>query len=173
MKAKKAVPVLAIVTLFALISPIVSGCGSGSPLEATKSLLRSFSKGDWEGFMKAILPDRVRSMTQEDINSWKGALESIDFDVGQLKFEVKPEGENSAIVEIVGGNIKFKKAKPGGGTLDVTKMTMTYVDPGTKKLQVEQIKGEDAESVRQNILRYRTKKFKGRWYVDFPLAETS
>ncbi|MDD5747573.1 MAG: hypothetical protein PHP64_00730 [Actinomycetota bacterium] len=162
------------VFLLVLFVPVLQGCSPSSAKEAAVRYIEARDSNDWEGVMRVVLPDRVRSMTQRDIDYRKQLLqkmsEGMDFNVDKMKFKIRYEGVDRAVVEIVDGIINFKSPTYPEGTLDMKKMEIRYKDPATREEHVEVLKGDDLEMMKNSFAIIDMKKYKGHWYVDVDLS---
>lgn len=162
--------------LIALVLPIlISGCAPSSPLEAVKRMLQARDDDNWDEFQSSILPDDIHTMTSKDIayrKEWlKNMSQSILFNVKQLQFTEKNTGADTAEVQITGGIITLKDPYYKEVKLDTGKMQFSYTDPEKNQPVTENISDQDAQAIIGEFLLYKTKKYKGGWYVDINLAQ--
>lgn len=146
--------VVAICLVVAMGLPAIAlavGQGASSPEKAVAEFYLSLEEGNWDGYLSSILPDNVRSMTQEDVIREKESFESSDFTYEDLEFKTvrNPENEDKAEVELTAGKI--------AGTNPMTGEEETTT--------IKEIKEEYDITPKLETARY-----KGSWYVDVPLA---
>jgi hypothetical protein len=172
--------IVAAVCLAAILSVAASGCGPATPAEATRNFLKSIDTDNWNLFLNSILPNQVRSMTNEDIVYWrdtalKQAGESVRFNPGQLgmKQQFIGKDKNKAKVTVVNGKIILVKAQAGADVvLDIGRKKYSYKDPSTGKTVTQPFTQREDE-IAKSLTEYNTNKYKGRWYVNFPLERPS
>lgn len=166
--------VVLVILLFA--TPLLMwGCAGSTPVEAVKKFITGIDMNNWNAFRESVLPDEVRKMTRDDVQYWRDRLlpqvsETYKFNLEQLKFKVKPEKKNKALVKIVEGQIVVIKGSKSGTdlTIDAKTETTSYVDAEKKERVTEQFSGQKLYT-----LEFPVKKYKGRWYVEITLSQSS
>ena len=144
--------VSAIVLLMFLAVPLAaSGCGSQTPEAAVGDFYDAIEEHNWNSYLSTILPENVRRMTEEDVQNEKERFDEGDFVYDDLEFKTvyNEENENEAEVELVSG--KIIGTNPVSGERETTTI---------------------AEIKEQYDItpKFNTRKYKGHWYVDVPLA---
>ena len=142
----------AIVLLMFLAVPLAaSGCGSQTPEAAVQDFYNAIEERNWNAYLSTILPENVRRMTEEDVKHEKERFEEGDFVYEDLEFKTvyNEENENEAEVELTSG--KIIGTNPMSGERETT--------------TIAEIKEQyDITPM------FNTRKYKGHWYVDVPLA---
>jgi len=144
--------VSAILLLTFLAVPLAaSGCGAKTPEAAVGDFYAAIEEHNWNAYLSSILPENVRRMTEEDVQYEKERFEEGDFLYEDLELKTVPseENENEAEVELTSGKI-------------------TGTNPMSGKRETTTI----AEIKEQYDItpKFNTRKYKGHWYVDVPLA---
>ncbi len=161
--------------IIVLTTPLLSsGCAASTPVEAVEKFITGIDFNDWSAFKESVLPDEVRKMTREDVQHWRENVlpqvsESYKFNLEKLKFKVKPEKKNRALVKIVEGKIIVIKGSKSNTdlTVDARTETVSYVDAEKKEIVTEKFSGQKLYT-----LEFPVEKYKGRWYVDIPLSQS-
>ncbi len=130
---------------------MAAGCGPQTPEKAVRDFYKSIEKHDWNAYLNSVLPARVRRMTESDIMEQKKEFLDSDYKYTglKLKADYKGKDKNRADVELQAGLISGKNPSTGK----------------TERTTIAKIKKE--YDVTPTIA---TRKYKGRWYVDIPLA---
>ncbi len=164
-----------ILLLLFIVSPILTtGCAASTPIEAAKKFITGIDTNNWNAFMESVLPEETRKMTQEDVQYWRERVlpqvsEAYKFNVEKLKFKVRPEGKNKALVKIVEGKIVIIKGSKSNTdlTIDAKTETSSYIDAEKKQIVTEKFSGEKSYT-----LEFPVEKFKSGWYVRIPLSRS-
>ena len=152
LKKKTVRAVSAIVLLMFLAVPLAaSGCGAETPEAAVRDFYIAIEERNWNAYLSSILPENVRRMTEEDVQYEKERFEEGDFvyEDLELKTAFNEENDNEAEVELTSGKIT-----------------------GTNPMSGERETTTIAEIKEQYDItpKFNTRKHKGHWYVDVPLA---
>ncbi|MCG2794576.1 MAG: hypothetical protein L6427_01670 [Actinomycetia bacterium] len=149
-RAIRAVSTIALL-VFLAVPLVASGCGSQTPEGVVRDFYKAIEDGDWNAYLSSVLAENVRRMTEEDVQYEKERLLEGDFTYEGLKFETvyDEKKENEAEVELIEG--KITGTNPTSGERETTTV---------------------AEIKKQYDITpsFKTRKYKGRWYVDVPLA---
>jgi hypothetical protein len=124
------------------------GCGPSTPEAAVQNLTKAINNGDWEGFLSSILPEKVRVMSDTEMQSQKKLFKENreEFAGLQMKVVFDKNDKNKAKVVLTAGK-------------------NTRVNPTTGQNETVNIKDYPEEGRTLNAV-----KFKGRWYVDITLS---
>lgn len=169
------VAALAGLLAMALALPIfTAGCEPSKPDVAVRNFLNAIDTNNWNEFVNSVLPDKVRKMTNEDIQYWrdtalKEASQSVRFNADRLSLKTSPQGKNKANVTVTAGNILLVKALSGSDiVLNIGNKTYSYKDPQTNKVKTEKFADREAQ-IAKGLAEYKAEYYKSRWYVDFNL----
>jgi hypothetical protein len=146
----KVVFIIAVATALAA-TLAVSGCGAPNPQTAVQNFYKAIENHDWNAYLSAVAPENVKRMTAQDRSSQKKKFESTGFKYEGVKYKaiIDKKNPDKASVELTDGVIKGKNQQTG--QQEATTIAQIKKDYGiTPALD--------------------TIKYKGRWYVDVPLA---
>jgi hypothetical protein len=145
-----AVFVMCIALSLTLVAP---GCGgSSSPDTAVRNLFQAINNGDWDAFLGSVLPERVRVMSDTEMQTQKEQIKKKSEGYTDLKMKVEYDKKNKdvATVVITGGKISHENPTTG---------------------QKETVIIEDyVKQYPEQVPTIKVRKFKGRWYADIQLS---
>jgi hypothetical protein len=149
---RKASVTAAIVTCAALaITLVAAGCGgSSSPDTAVSNFFQAISQGNYNAFASAVLPERVKAMTDTESKSLQDQIKKKSEKYSGMKFKVvyDKNDKNKAKVVVLSGKI-------------------TAQNPTTGKNETMDIKSVPESARTLNVVKY-----KGSWYLDIPLSSS-
>lgn len=143
---------LAALSLALAMPFFAAGCGGAStPKQAVRDFYKAVEDGDWNAYLRTILPENVRRMTESDFQGTKEQFQESDYQYKNLSFKtiLDKQHKDRAKVELTSG-------------------TIVGTNPMTNKKEsttIEEIKKSYDITPSINV-----KKFKGGWYVDIPMA---
>jgi len=151
LEPKRTVSITAIIIMCLALSLtlMTSGCGgSSTPDTAVADFFQAISQGDWSAFAGAVLPERIRVMSDTETRDLQAQIKKKSEQYTDLKFKVvyDKSDKNKAKVVILSGKISAK-------------------NPTTGKQESMDFKDIPEESRTLSAV-----KFKGRWYVDIQLS---
>jgi len=116
-----------------------------------RNFYTSIQNRDWNGYLSSILPSNVRRATDADLVDQKKKFMANDYKYLGLKLKTTPDAKdpNKSAVELTSGVVKGKNPQTG------------QVESTT----IAQIKKQYGVTPTLS-----TAKYKGRWYVDVPIA---
>lgn len=149
-KTARIATVLVLVSTMGLAT-LIAGCGAQSPEQAVREFYDAIESHNWNAYLGAVLPENVRRMTEVDMQKQKKEFNSTDFSYKGLvlKTEYDKKNKDKAEVKLEGGVISGKNPSTGK----------------TERTTIAEIKKD--YGVTPSIA---TENYKGRWYVDVPLA---
>jgi hypothetical protein len=143
---------IAAVLVVALAVPLLaSGCGAATPQDATSSFINAINSRDYNAYLNSVLPENVMRMTEADKSETKKQFEASDTKYNNIKFKTIPD-----------------KSDKNMATVELTSGTITGTNPQTKKKESTTI--EDINKTYKQTLSLKVRKYKGKWYVDVPVA---
>lgn len=150
-KSRRAALTVAVLAIALTLPLLLAGCGPQTPEAAVQSFYSAQQNRDFNGLLSSVLPANVRRMTDADRAGVKKQVAQSQIKAQGLKFKTVPDkkGPDKATVDIVAGVLSVK-------------------DPATG--QTQKITITDYKKQTGNYPSYPTEKYKGRWYVDIPLA---
>lgn len=151
LEPKRTVSITAIIIICLALSLtlMTSGCGgSSTPDTVVADFFQAISTGDWSAFAGAVLPERIRVMSDTETRDLQAQIKKKSEQYTDLKFKVVNDksDKNKAKVVILSGKISAK-------------------NPTTGKQESMDFKDIPEESRTLSAV-----KFKGRWYVDIQLS---
>ena len=130
---------------------LLAGCGPQTPAAAVTDFYNSIQKSDWNAYLSTVLPESVRRMTDTDLADQKKKFLAGGYKYVGLRLKTIPDKKdpNKAAVEITSGVVKGKNPTTGQ----------------EESTTIASIKKQYGITPTLN-----TEKYKGRWYVNVPLA---
>lgn len=127
------------------------GCGPQTPEQAVRNFYNAIESHNWNAYLGSVLPDNVRRMTEVDVQKQKKEFKSSEYKYTGLvlKTEYNKKDKDKADVKLEAGVVSGKN--PATGKTERTTIAKIKKDYG----------------VTPSIA---TEKYKGRWYVNVPLA---
>jgi len=142
---------VAVLTAAVLLPLLLAGCGPQTPDAAVQNFYKVIQNHDWNGYLSSILPSNVRRATDADLVSQKKTFMGNDYKYTALKLKTVPDKKDpsKASVQLTSGVVTGKNPQTGQ----------------TESTTIAQIKKQYGVTPTLQALKY-----KGRWYVDVPLA---
>lgn len=140
------------VGLFLAVPVLLGGCGgASSPEQAVRNFYDAIEARDWNAYLSSIYPENVRRMTQADMNDEEKKFKEADFKYSGLKFKTVYDKKNKSKAEV-----------------ELTDGKITGTNPMTNEKETTTI-----AEIKKNYgitPTINTRKYKGQWYVDVPMA---
>lgn len=148
----KPVRTVAVIIMCAALSLTIMtfGCGgSTTPDTAVNDFFQAITLGDWGAFQGAVLPERVRVMSDTETRELQAQIKKKSEKYTGLKFKVvyDKSDKNKAKVVILSGKVSAQNPTAG------------------------QQEGIDFKDIPEESRTLNAVKFKGRWYVDIQLSK--
>lgn len=150
-RTSKSCAAVAMLVLALAVPVFLAGCGSQTPAAAVSAFYSSQQNRDLNAFLSSVLPTDVRRMTDADLAGVKKQIAANQIKSQGLRFKtiLDKKDPNKATVEIVSGVLNVKDSATG---------------------QTQRITIADYKKQTGNYPAYQTEKYKGRWYLNVPLA---
>ena len=143
---------IAAMLVVALAVPVLLvGCGPQTPAAAVSAFYSAQQSKDWNAFLGSVLPEDVRRMTDTDLADVKKAVLANETKDMGLRFKTIPD-----------------KSNPNKATVEIVSGVLVVKDPSTG--QTQRITIADYKKQVGKYPTYDAVKYKGKWYVDVPLA---